>query len=408
MDALPLPPSDPAPSARVRTPHAARGLRIAHLADWHLGFPFARIAARDAALTDELRRGLTDAIGQLFAVCVEEAVDLILIAGDLFDRPRPTAALVEAFQAHAAAHPERPLVIAAGNHDPLLPDSHWLAGGWPAHVHLLPAEGGRVALPQLGVTVDGASFARLLEPEPIFTGLEPAPPVDCLAICLLHGSWDPPTGRADYNPIAADAAWLGDYDLIALGHQHRPLHTRIAWGRRGELRMPGPLARHGYDEAGEAGLWIGDWRREGGRWRANWRQRPLTGAQWLDWTHALEAGEGMEASSQRLAAQLPAPRGTGLLRLTLRGRRAEGEAWTPVHFEAQARRRGWRWVELSDETRPALPALADPSRRHVGFAAILAEQAQLRLDGAGAEERALLEAALVRIADLLDDPEGPR
>ncbi|MEX1051444.1 MAG: metallophosphoesterase, partial [Gemmatimonadales bacterium] len=72
-------------------------MRIAHLADLHLGFrQYARqtpqgINQREADVANALRAALDDVIAA--------APDLILIAGDVFQHVRPTnAAILYAFQ----------------------------------------------------------------------------------------------------------------------------------------------------------------------------------------------------------------------------------------------------------------------------------------------------------------------
>ncbi|MCA9668091.1 MAG: exonuclease SbcCD subunit D, partial [Myxococcales bacterium] len=85
-------------------------MRILHTSDWHVGKRlgrFDRMAEHRAALA-EVR-----------AVAERERVDLVIVAGDLFDRPMPPIealdAVVEALLALAA--PQRPVVAIAGNHD---------------------------------------------------------------------------------------------------------------------------------------------------------------------------------------------------------------------------------------------------------------------------------------------------
>ena len=94
-------------------------MRIAHLADAHLGFrQFPRVDAdgvnrreMDVALAFRL------AVGQV----IERKPDAVVIAGDLFHTVRPTnRAIIEAFtqlQRLRRALPGAPVVLIAGNHD---------------------------------------------------------------------------------------------------------------------------------------------------------------------------------------------------------------------------------------------------------------------------------------------------
>ena len=85
-------------------------MRILHTADWHVGKKLSRFDRMDdhAAVLDEIVH-IADA----------ERVDLVLVAGDLFDRPFPP---VEALRLvmdtlRRLASDARPVVAIAGNHD---------------------------------------------------------------------------------------------------------------------------------------------------------------------------------------------------------------------------------------------------------------------------------------------------
>src|SRR5512142_220188 len=92
---------------------------LAHLADLHLGYrAYHRLApgglnARERDVAQAFRAAL-DRI-------IELKPDLVLVAGDVFHTVRPSnAAIADAFRQFsrlAAALPETPIVVIAGNHD---------------------------------------------------------------------------------------------------------------------------------------------------------------------------------------------------------------------------------------------------------------------------------------------------
>lgn len=86
-------------------------MRILHTADWHFG---KTLEGRDR-LAEQ-----ADFIDELCAICDQESVDLILMAGDVFQTPNPSAAAEELFY-HAidrlSNSGRRGMVIIAGNHD---------------------------------------------------------------------------------------------------------------------------------------------------------------------------------------------------------------------------------------------------------------------------------------------------
>jgi DNA repair protein SbcD/Mre11 len=86
-------------------------MRILHTADWHLG---KRLA--DKSRYDEQKAVLQEIV----TIADREAVDLVLLAGDLFDTfsPGPEAEdLLYATLKNLTDSGKRPVVAIAGNHD---------------------------------------------------------------------------------------------------------------------------------------------------------------------------------------------------------------------------------------------------------------------------------------------------
>jgi len=84
-------------------------MRILHTSDWHVG---RRLGRHDR--TDETRAALEE----VARIADEERVDLVLISGDVFDRPSPPVeALSLGLGAMLRLAVGRPVVVVAGNHD---------------------------------------------------------------------------------------------------------------------------------------------------------------------------------------------------------------------------------------------------------------------------------------------------
>ncbi|MBP2662698.1 MAG: sbcD [Firmicutes bacterium] len=86
-------------------------MRILHTADWHFG---KTIEGRDR-LPEQVAF-----VEELCTICTEEQVDLVLVAGDVFQSPNPSAAAEELFyyaMDELANHGRRGVVVVAGNHD---------------------------------------------------------------------------------------------------------------------------------------------------------------------------------------------------------------------------------------------------------------------------------------------------
>jgi DNA repair protein SbcD/Mre11 len=135
-------------------------MRILHTADWHIG---RRLGRHDR--TEEMR----EALDEVARIADEEQADLVLVAGDVFDRATPPVeSLSLGLTALLRLARGRPVVVVAGNHDapelfdalaPLLRDRG---------VHLIgriraPNAGGLLGPDELGVPAVVAGFPFLRE-----------------------------------------------------------------------------------------------------------------------------------------------------------------------------------------------------------------------------------------------------
>jgi exonuclease SbcD len=135
-------------------------MRILHTADWHVG---RRLGRHDRM--PEHRAALEE----VAEIADAEAVDLVVVSGDVFDRPSPPVdALSLGLHALQRLAESRPVVAVAGNHDapelfdalaPLLRDRR---------VHLIgsirpPEAGGVLGPDELGVPAVVAGFPFLRE-----------------------------------------------------------------------------------------------------------------------------------------------------------------------------------------------------------------------------------------------------
>ncbi len=132
---------------------------LIHTADVHLGLSGEAFGARAV----EHRQLLREAFVRVIDRCLEQRVNLLLVAGDLFDSDRPAPKTVEFVRSQLArlgrADPPVETVILPGTHDPLTEGSvyaDWLRAGLPRHVHILrdPA-GAPVALAEGEALVHG-------------------------------------------------------------------------------------------------------------------------------------------------------------------------------------------------------------------------------------------------------------
>ena len=137
-------------------------MKILHTSDWHIG---RRLGRHDRM--QEFR----DVLGEVIGIADDHAVDLVLVSGDVFDRPIPPVdALALGIESLLRLAERRPVVVVSGNHDspdlfealaPLLRDQG-------RGVHLVgaikrPDEGGLLGPDVLGVDAVVACFPFLRE-----------------------------------------------------------------------------------------------------------------------------------------------------------------------------------------------------------------------------------------------------
>lgn len=196
-----------------------RPLRVLHTADVHLDSDSYGNAERHATHRARGRRVWSRIIDR----AIEDRVDLLLIAGDLFDH-NGVADETIAFVRGELGRLHQPVVILPGNHDALSTSSiydryDFTVGA--SHVHVIRRLNGEtVDLPELDVLVWGRAME---EHTPTFQPLGHIPGRDDRRWCLAmaHGFFYSERQRPERSsPIFADEVRDTGWDYIALGHHH--------------------------------------------------------------------------------------------------------------------------------------------------------------------------------------------
>jgi DNA repair exonuclease SbcCD nuclease subunit len=194
-------------------------LKILHSADVHLDL--------DGYSADPHTRRYRDIIHQAFSsvidVAIQENVDLLLIAGDLFDSNRPSGDVVD-FAIQELRRAGRPIIMIPGNHDCLNAQSIYhqvnLPAACPELLMLAHPDGELHQLREHNLVLWGRG---MVEHEPAYRPLAGIPrrQGDAWHIALGHGffmSEDVPSYRS--SPIYAGEIRASGWDYIALGHCH--------------------------------------------------------------------------------------------------------------------------------------------------------------------------------------------
>ena len=216
-------------------------LRILHTGDIHLDSPFSGLDPNTAEVRrNELRAAFTS----MLHYARTEKVDLILIAGDLFDAEfvtRETLALIS----REFATVKCPIVISPGNHDFVSEGGVWKRGAFPDNTYIFTSnELSYFDFPEIGARVWGWAFtSRTMESSPL-TGCT-TEPSEYTDILCAHG--DLTSARSMSCPLTVRELEAFGADYAAFGHVHNPTKytPRIAYC--------GCLEGRAFDEIGYKG-----------------------------------------------------------------------------------------------------------------------------------------------------------
>ncbi|MGM9646931.1 MAG: exonuclease SbcCD subunit D [Eubacteriales bacterium] len=192
-------------------------LKIIHTADIHLDSPFS---LGDAEISALRREELREMFRRLCRYIGEQKADLVLIAGDLFDRKFITKNTVDLVVREFSALPDVRFVITPGNHDYYSPDSIWAKTDFPENVTVFKNETlSKVSMNIRGKKVDvyGYAFTSISMDHCPFTEYQADDP-DAINILVAHGNMLQ-KNREDCPITFADIRST-NFDYIALGHIH--------------------------------------------------------------------------------------------------------------------------------------------------------------------------------------------
>jgi DNA repair exonuclease SbcCD nuclease subunit len=231
--------------------------RFIHTADLHLDSPLTSLALRNAELGDLVRGATRKALERIVDLALGEAVDAVVIAGDLYDGSQTSMAtalfLMEQMRRLDLAGIR--VFVIRGNHDAQSQITRELT--FPPNVHVFDGRGRPVLAGTLSngreVHVHGVSFANPHAPASLLPTYR-APVTDAVNIGVMHTSLAGASRHDPYAPVGiADLAGHG-FDYWALGHIHqRRVHAQKPW-----IVMPGNPQGRDINEAGPKGVTLVD------------------------------------------------------------------------------------------------------------------------------------------------------
>ncbi len=195
--------------------------KFIHTADIHLDSPLHRLEAYEGAPVAEIRQASRRAFENLIDLALTESVDVVLIAGDLFDGDWKDyhTGLYFITQIHRLKTAGIAVFVVSGNHDAAGRMTRSLP--YPDNVHVFSTRSPETRkLEALKIAVHGQSFATAAIKNNLALGY-PEPVSGYFNIGLLHTSLTGRDGHETYAPCTLADLQSRGYDYWALGHVHQ-------------------------------------------------------------------------------------------------------------------------------------------------------------------------------------------
>jgi exonuclease SbcD len=223
--------------------------RFVHTADLHLDSPLRSLALKNPELAALVRGATRTALARIVDLCLEEGVDALLVAGDLYDGSQTSmnTALYLSSELRRLEAAGIGVFLIRGNHDSQSAMTRELT--FPANVHVFAGRAKPVLAKSLSdgreVHIHGISFANPHAPDSLLPSFQP-PVADAINIGMLHTSLAGTPGHDPYAPTSVAELARHGFDYWALGHVHmRQIHSESPL-----IVMPGMPQGRDINEAG--------------------------------------------------------------------------------------------------------------------------------------------------------------
>ncbi|MBK1642132.1 DNA repair exonuclease [Chromatium okenii] len=196
-------------------------MKFIHAADVHLDSPLRGLERYEGAPLAALRCATRRAFENLITLALTEAVDVVVLAGDLYDGEWKDyrTGLFFAQQMARLQAADIPVCLIAGNHDAASHITRVLRLPKNVHVFATTAPETKV-FESLGVAVHGQGFATRAVTDDLSRNY-PLAHSDLFNIGVLHTALDGRPGHEPYAPCSIAGLRSQGYHYWALGHVHQ-------------------------------------------------------------------------------------------------------------------------------------------------------------------------------------------
>jgi len=265
-------------------------MKFLHAADLHIDSPLSGLERLPGAPVEQIRAAPRQAFRRLISLAIEEAVDFIVLSGDIFDGTWRDMSTGLFFATELRRLESIPVYVVRGNHDA---ESRVLKGiRLPPNVTLFGTSKPETKiLEDVGVAIHGQSFASHLVPEDL-AAKYPEAISGMRNIGMLHTSLTGYMEHAVYAPTSPAVLERKGYDYWALGHIHR----RQDISANSLIVYPGNIQGRHIQEPGAKGCVLVETRGT----KISHRFRPLDVIRWVDLevdvAHVADAAEATSAA----------------------------------------------------------------------------------------------------------------
>ncbi len=215
-------------------------MKLIHCADLHLGSKISSKFPKEIAL--ERRAEVRDSFRRMVGYANENKIDVIVLAGDVFDTEKPFKKDKDFFYSVVANNPDIDFLYLRGNHDTLgerraFPNLKTFDTEWTAYTY------GDVTISGIETCKENATA--------LYSTLALSP--ESKNIVVMHGMAGDSTGIDKVHVGRLRGKYI---DYLALGHIHEYTIGKI--DERGIWAQSGCLEGRGFDETGDKGFIVVD------------------------------------------------------------------------------------------------------------------------------------------------------
>jgi len=345
-------------------------MRFLHTADLQLGARFSQFREH----SKKLREARVDTLRRILKLAVDENVDALIIAGDIFEDNQVSEKILDDCAKIFSDHPDIPVFLLPGNHDPADgPGSVWARAPFdqpPPNVTVLSTP---TAIPLGNAVILASPLTQKLgnrDPSLLLDELAAGvhEPDSTLKIGVTHGSLQiPGKHKPDDHPIALDAATRAGLDYLAVGHWH-------SWSVYDDCRlvMPGTPEPDSFDQSSPGSVALVELSSPGVPPRIE--RREISTLTWHEFALDFINHKNQREALGKTLLSFQGKETQSIIRITLSGSAPVADKLETTHW-LNERLKDFFISEITDRTTPSFsPAeITDLQQNHPVLAAVISD-----------------------------------